>query len=541
MKIILIYLCHYQDRQDYHISLMPVGLISIAAYLEKEGHEVILANYSQKGYRRALKEIHALKPDVAGVSLFTHNRVDTLKLVQGIRKSVPSCRIVVGGPHATFLTDELLKRYREIDFIIRGEGELAFAQILDRIRLKRSPAAKVIEPIVAESLDTLPSPVSFSGQMIDIDPNEQFKNVVTTRGCPYHCTFCCSPVFWNNKVRFIKPSKIVDDIRRLHRERGIIYFSIRDDNFTLKKQHVLDFSRRLRDSGMYLMWNCQARVDTADEEMLSAMKLAGMEMIQFGVETGSEKILHLYDKKITVEGIKKAAAAARKVGLYLSVYLMTGMAGETRTDVKKTIALIRQILPGDGIVSPVALYPGTRLYEESRQRGGISNAAWFARKDSGIYLRDEEQVVGWMGEILTELSVIREKSWYRARDFRQHRKVMGPGCWVTDILEGDYYLDEELYDDAERCYSSVVAAHPENCWGFLRMGKLKFRTGDFTEAEEFFREVTRRVPAYYGGWLKLAESQVALNNRPAARKSIAEAARLNRFDFRIKNLRELLK
>lgn len=541
MKIILIYLCHYQDRHDYHISLMPVGLISIAAYLEKEGHEVTLANFSQKGYRRALKEIHALKPDVAGISLFTHNRIDSLKLVQGIRKSVPSCRIVVGGPHATFLTDELLKRYREIDFIIRGEGELAFAQLMDLIRLKRSPATKVIESIVAESLDTLPSPSSFSGQMIDIDPNEQFKNIITSRGCPYHCSFCCSPVFWNNKVRFIKPSNIVKDLVRLYTDRGIIYFSIRDDNFTLKKQHVLDFSKRLRDSGIYMMWNCQARVDTADEEMLSAMKLAGMELIQYGVETGSEKILHLYDKKITVESVRKAAAAARRVGIYLSIYLMTGMTGETRNDVKKTISLIRQILPGDGIVSPVALYPGTRLYEETRQRGGISNAAWFSRKDSGIFLRDEEQVVGWMGEILTELSVIREKSWYRARDYRQHRKYMGAECWVTDILEGDYYLDEELYDEAERCYLAVTASHPANPWGFLRMGKLKFRTGDFTEAEEHFREVTGLVPAYYGGWLKLAESQVALNNRPAARKSIAVAFKLNRFDFRIKNLKDLLK
>lgn len=541
MKIILIYLCHYQDRHDYHISLMPVGLISLAAYLEKEGHEVILANYSQKGHRKALKEIHALKPEVAGVSLFTHNRVDSLKLVQGIRKSVPSCKIIVGGPHATFLADELLKRHREIDFIIRGEGELAFAQLLDRIRLKRPPAAKVIEPIVAESLNTLPSPGSFSGEMIDIDINEQFKNVISSRGCPYHCSFCCSPVFWNNRVRFIRPASIVKDLERLYKKHGIIYFSIRDDNFTFKKQHVLDFSKRLRDSGVYMMWNCQARVDTADEEMLSTMKLSGMELIQFGVETGSEKILKLYDKKITVESIKKAAAAARRVGLYLSIYLMTGMTGETRGDVKKTIALIRQILPGDGIVSPVALYPGTRLYEETRQRGGISNAVWFTRKESGIFLRDEEQVSGWMGELLTELSVVREKSWYRARDFRQHRRFMGPECWVTDILEGDFYLDEEHYEDAERCYLSVTTAYPANPWGYLRMGKLKFRTGEFIEAEEHYREVTRLVPAYYGGWLKLTECLVALNNRPAARKSITEAWKHNRFDFRVKNLKELLK
>ncbi len=158
------------------------------------------------------------------------------------------------------------------------------------------------------------------------------------------------------------------EIEILYKKHGIIYFSIRDDNFTLRKKHVMDFSERLQKSGVYMMWNCQARVDTADEEMLTAMKRSGLEMIQFGVESGSERILKLYDKTISLASIKKATASARRVGLYLSIYLMTGMTGETHGDVRKTISLIRQILPGDGIVSPVALYPGTRLYEDLRQR-----------------------------------------------------------------------------------------------------------------------------------------------------------------------------
>lgn len=541
MKILLAYLCHYEDRHDYYISLLPVGLLSLAAFLQARGYEVTLANFSKKGYRKALKDIHALKPDVLGVSMFTHNRVDSMKLIQGVKKDLPKCKIVVGGPHVTFLTDEYLKRFPEIDYIIRGEGEGAFLRLLEQFAQRRFPAAKVIEAEIIEPLDALPAPSSFSGSMIDVDPNEQLKHIITSRGCPFHCTFCCSPVFWGKRVRFADPAKVVEELTALYKKHGVIYFSIRDDNFTLKKSHVMKFCEHLRKSGVYMMWNCQARVDTVDEEMLEAMKRAGLEMIQYGVETGSERILQYYDKNISVQDIKKAAAAARKVGVYLSLYLMVGMKGETHGDVKKTVSLIRQILPGDGIVSPVALYPGTLLYEQMRLEGAISNAAWFERKDAGIFLRNDDEVWRWMKELLTVLSTIREKSWYKEGDFQKHRRVMGKECWVTDILEGDYWLDEERYENAERCYFKVARAYPSNPWGFLRLGKLKFRQGDFPEAERFYREVTRLVPAYYGGWLKLAESQVASGNRQFARRNIEEAIRLNSFDVRVRHLAELLK
>ncbi len=541
MKILLAYLCHYEDRHNYYISLLPVGLVSIAAYLQSKGFEVTLANFSKRGYRKALKDIHALRPDVLGISIFTHNRVDSLKLIQGVKKDLPKCKIIAGGPHITFLTDEYLKRCPEIDYIIRGEGERAFSQLVEQFAVGRFPAVKVLEAEIIEPLDLLPAPSSFSGATIDVDFNEQYKHIITSRGCPFHCTFCCSPVFWGKRVRFTDPSKVVEELVLLYKKYGIIYFTIRDDNFTLKKSHVMKFCELLKKSGVYMMWNCQARVDTVDEEMLTAMKYAGLEMIQYGVETGSERILRYYDKKISLADIKKAAAAARKVGTYLSLYLMVGMKGETRGDVRKTVSLIKQILPGDGIVSPVALYPGTRLYEQIRQEGGISNATWFERKEAGIFLRNDNEVRVWMKELLTMLSTIREKSWYREADFKKHRRVMSKDCWVTDILEGDYWLDEERYVAAERCYLKVARTYPLNPWGFLRLGKLKFREGNFAEAEGFYREVTKLVPAYYGGWLKLAESQIAMGNRQFARKTIDEALKLNGFDVRVRNLAEILK
>jgi anaerobic magnesium-protoporphyrin IX monomethyl ester cyclase len=241
----------------------------------------------------------------------------------------------------------------------------------------------------------------------------------------------------------------------------------------MNKKRVLEFCRQLRESGMYIMWNCQGRVDTVDEEMLAAMKQAGLEHIQYGVESGSEKILRQYAKHITLQQIEHAAAITRRVGVYLSIYLMTGMEGETHRDTDATRALIKRILPSDGIVSPVALYPGTALYEKTKKRGLVSDAVWFENKNAGVFLRDDGQVKRWMNELLSELASIKKKSRYREEDFRKHRQVVGDDCWVTDIMEGDYYLMRRRYRNAEECYRRVIEKYPRNPWGHLRMDTLK--------------------------------------------------------------------
>ena len=217
-----------------------------------------------------------------------------------------------------------------------------------------------------------------------MNPNEQYKFIITSRGCPSSCTYCSSPNFWQKKVTYRSAENIIEELVYIRKRFGIIYFSIRDDNFTLNKKRVLEFCSLLSKSNLYMMWNCQARVDTIDEEMLIAMKRCGLEHIQFGVESGSEKILQLYDKHITVNKIKSAAAITRKVGIYLSYYLMTGMTGETPEDIEETRKLISETKPHDVIISPVAYYPGTEIYTNSIKNGKVKDNIWFDTELNGI-------------------------------------------------------------------------------------------------------------------------------------------------------------
>ncbi len=539
MKVLLAYLCNYNERKDHFVSLLPSGLVSLASFLETNGFDVTLANFSSAGYGKGVKYIEREDPDILCLSLFSYNRTDTLKLVSKVKKQMPHLKIVLGGHHAAFLADKLIALYGEIDFIVKGEGEMALLKLLRAIK-NVGDTPRIIEGERIDKLDELPFGASFSGRTYGINWNEQGKFLITSRGCPSRCTFCSSPSFWERKVRFRSPENILSEIEYIHRKYGIIYFSIRDDNFTLRKSRVIRFSRLLRKNGLYIMWNCQARVDTVDEEMLVEMKRSGLEHIQYGVESGSEKILQKYDKSITIKDILNVSEITRKAGIYLSIYLMTGMIGEKSSDVKKTISLIRKILPSDGIVSPAAYYPGTALYEMMKKKGAVDDSIWFKNRDPGIFVRNDPDVKRDMVLLLDELNKIRARAWYREKEFKKHREVAGNDCWVTDILEGDYYLHDDRFNEAESMFGKVIDNFPENIWGYLRMGKLNFLTGRYGEAVNYYMAALKLVPNFYGLYLKLAELNIILGRKNEAEKYINEAFKRNSFDKRITNFKKNL-
>ncbi len=527
MKVLLAYLCEYRQRFDYFTSLIPYGLLSLASYIEARGYDVTLANLSKYGYRKGAAYIAGEKPDILGVSLFTFNRIESFKLIREVRRKLPDIKIVTGGPHVSALAEETLLRVRAVDWVIKGEGERAFHRLLKRLEEKKSPE-RIIEGERLRNLDEIPSATHFSGKLKGVDIHEQYKYIITSRGCPHSCSYCSSPGFWGRKTEFRSARNIFDEIEHLYRNYGIIYFSIRDDNFTLNKKRIIELSRLLREKGIYIMWNCQSRVDTIDLEMLVEMKRAGLEHIQYGVESGSEKILNKYDKSIRIEEIVRAADLTRRAGVYLSVYLMCGMTGETDTDTGKTVELIKRIKPADGIVSPVAYYPGTYLYEEDKNNRKISDDTWFENRENGIYIRNDSFVSRSIERILSALDKAGKKGQYRKKDFAHHRKVAGDDCWITDLMEGDYSFSMDNYDGAESAYGRIMDKHPGNIWGYYRMGRLMVSRGEPEKALEYYREASRIVPKFAGPWIKMGEIYRMRENHQKSRECDLKALILKR-------------
>lgn len=528
MKVLLAYLCEYEQRFDYFTSLLPYGLMSLASYLEAEGYDVTLANLSAYGYRKGADYIVREKPDILGVSIFTFNRTEITRLVKMVREKMPAIKIAAGGPHVSALAEETLLRIKAIDWIVKGEGEHAFHRLLKKLKENGNPG-RIIEGERIKDLDDIPAATLFSGKSRGVDIHEQYKYIITSRGCPHSCGYCSSPGFWGRETRFRSAESIFNEIKYLYKKYGIIYFSIRDDNFTLNKRRVIELSQMLRDNGINIMWNCQSRVDTIDLEMLVEMKRAGLEHIQFGVESGSERILCKYDKSISIKQIEKAARMTRSVGVYLSVYLMCGMTGETEADTGKTVDLIKRIKPSDGIVSPVAYYPGTCLYDEAKNNGVISDNVWFKNNEPGIFMRNDSFVSRSIKKILVTLGRTGKKGKYREKDFISHRKAVGENCWVTDIMEGDYYFNNENYKRSETVYMRIVDNYPKNIWGHYRLGRLMVSNGKPEKAIEHYRAASRIVPRFYGPWQKMAEIHKALGNYPEVRKCAQKALTLNSF------------
>ena len=205
----------------------------------------------------------------------------------------------------------------------------------------------------------------------------------SSRGCPATCNFCNTPEFWGTSIRFRSAESVLREMRLLRERHGLTYFSFRDDTFTANRDRVLKLMDGIQGSGLHPLWNCQSRVNLVDEDRLVAMKRAGCEFMQFGVEHGSERVLQLLDKGTNLRHARRALDLVRKVGMNLGIYLITGIPGETWADVEESATFIRDTRPSDCQISPLALYPGTRMFDQYRAEGRIQTDFYRARGDAG--------------------------------------------------------------------------------------------------------------------------------------------------------------
>src|SRR5207249_7731501 len=263
---------------------------------------------------------------------------------------------VVGGhPHAAHLAEHVLATHPPVHPLAVGEGEETILQLSRPIRdgrnlalvaglVLRTPGGLVRTParLPVPELDGIPH-ASAHYESYGVDRMAQFEFLITSRGCPARCTFCSTPEFWGTRLRFRSVDHVLDELRFLQERFGLVTVSFRDDTFTVDKKRTLDLCRGIIDSGLHLLWDCQSRVNAVDEERLVWMRRAGCQHIQYGVESGSEAILQKLNKGIHLEQVIQACELTRKVGMDLSVYLITGVQGETAEDVQATLRLIRRV------------------------------------------------------------------------------------------------------------------------------------------------------------------------------------------------------
>ncbi len=367
--------------------LPPLGLMYLAGYLEQfSEHKIEILDCPVEGinsYSQLKDKIREKNPEIVGITAMSFTIVDVIKSAKIIKEVNRQTKIVLGGPHVNIFPQETMK-IKEVDFLVLGEGEKPFKDLLDNInniqglykikgivfRDKERVVNTGIRELIMD-LDKIPFPARhltpYRKYFSVISKRAPVTTMFTSRGCPYKCLFCDRPHL--GKIFRARTAINVVDEMDVCQNMGIKEIFIYDDTFGVDRQRVLNICSEIKRRGLNITWDVRTRVDTVDEEVLRAMKGAGCLRIHYGVEAGTKKILKVLRKGITLEQVRKAFYLTKKIGIKTLGYFMIGSPSETKEDILETIKLMKELNPDFVHVSITTPFPATDLYRLGLEKG----------------------------------------------------------------------------------------------------------------------------------------------------------------------------
>ena len=364
----------------------PLGLASIAACSRDEHDYSIYDNFLyQKSNETAVREIMRGSPDAVGLSITSFTLANAEAMARSIKRASPQTLVFVGGPHASLFPREVLA-CDSFDAAVIGEGEITAPEYLkSAVSRDESELAKVNglafknkkdqifvnepRPYIKD-LDALPFPAR---DLLPVREYPEYKfstalrapvlTSCTSRGCPYNCLYCSSPSIWGRTWRALSAKRMADEAEMLQRDYGMRSIKYHEDHFTFNRQRVFDFCAEVRKRKLDFAWQCESRVNMIDEKLLSEMRDAGCEIIWFGIESGTQKILDFYRKGTNIALIKNAVAAAHKAGLKPMGSFIIGAPPETVEEMEQTIEFGLSLGLEDVYFNILVAFPGSDLYD----------------------------------------------------------------------------------------------------------------------------------------------------------------------------------
>lgn len=381
----------------------PVGLLYIAAALENDGHNVeVIDFYGENVSRKRLKNA-LLRSDAVGMSIYTDNSAYTAKVAKTIKELDSNIPLIIGGPHCIFFKKQSLSTVPHADICVIGEGEHVIIDIvrflqgrkklsqIHGIYYRENNHIKSGKPLkVIDNLDSLPFPARHLVDKYDYGNfpggdafKKKFTSMLTSRGCPFHCRFCAryGNVIGNYGFRQRSVENVVKEIREINEKFGSVM--IVDDNFLadMKRAHaILDRLIEMNSSIELLVMG--TRVDSADRELYLKMKKAGVRYLGFGIESGNQDVLDFYNKKITLDQVRKAVQLARKMGFFTNATFILGAPIENKEHIENTIKFACS-LPLDLAIFGILHYQmGSDLWYEEVKNNKISKDEYMIPIDS---------------------------------------------------------------------------------------------------------------------------------------------------------------
>ena len=387
-------------REGGSVQIAPdAGILYLATALRNKGFRVTLLDCSREHMTfRDFKAFLETDPyDVVGFRCYSRDHNYVSHHLRIVRQTLPQALTLVGGPHPSALPEFVLNAMPDLDFAWKAEAEEGLPVLLSLFAVygKKLPESELekIPGLVWRNSGTGSPLVNAPGFSLDLDsigmpawellqPDtypgfiwDEYYPILTTRGCPYPCTYCNTPGLSGRKLRHRSVENVLAELRFLKSRYNIHRFSIIDDEFTLDRNYALQFCKALIEAGLDLRWDCPVgvRIDSLTPQLLRLMEAAGCEALAVGIETGNERIQKLIRKKLTVEKIREKAAEIHGVTrIKVWGFFMIGFLDETEDEIWDTINLAKSlplVRANFNLVIPV---PGTAIFQEALEKKKLS-------------------------------------------------------------------------------------------------------------------------------------------------------------------------
>ena len=428
----------YVEAQNFGLTAKqheppPPALAYLDAVLKKEGYNVVTRDYAFWNERDYLDEvrnvIEEFKPDIVGISVMTMTRVSTYKAIKLIKQLNSKIKIILGGIHASMMYKQLIENF-PIDAVCVGEGEITIIELVDAL-LKNKPLNKIkgiayknkrdnviVTPQreLIHNLDEIP----FPDYKAHVKPHVKQIDMVSSRGCPNKCSFCCLHAVSKQRWRPRGYMDVVNEIEYIIKNLPWIEkISFMDDTMILDNQRIINMCKEIVKRGIKISLQCSARIKPVSRELFYWMEKAGFDEIRFGIETGSPRLMEAIHKNITQEDCIrcfKILSEFKKINVVK--FLIVGFPGETDETVNETIEFVKRlqkIIKMDFFaVNPLWVYPMTEVYEVAKKAGFIDDDYWLTDKPCPFFIveHSEKKLKEMANRIAIETSMAQGKIYF---------------------------------------------------------------------------------------------------------------------------------
>lgn len=380
MKILLI------DPPGWQKHSLNLGLAYLSGSIRAAGFDVQILDMNNHIYpeARIKKIIIDYSPKVIGISIKTSTANVSTEIIRGLKRIFPDIVYAAGGPHITLCAKEFIQENKEIDFGIIGEGEVSFIKLIKNIKDGKKDIfdiggicyRKNENQIIGgghEILDISKLPFPVFECVKDMDFSDFRYPLLTSRGCPYGCIFCCVGLISGKKWRARAHDDVVNELLQAKENYQVSSFEIMDDNFTLDINRAKKICQLIIKKKLNMDWWCHngLRADRLDQELLNLMKRAGCKSIALGIETGDKDVFNNINKGEKLADIARAVRMIKKAGIKCVGYFIVGLPGDSVESTKRSVRFQRSLGLSDYKFNMLIPYPGSRIWDIVNERGRL--------------------------------------------------------------------------------------------------------------------------------------------------------------------------